>query len=153
MATTKKVARSKSLGKTRARAKAHDQELLKPAEAEQAEGAKLTLAPSPSLRSVDPKKSVEVPMTALCDLFDMGNYSHAYGDKRHVGALDLARNAIRHVSIELEVLGSAVNCEDPQFFNEDTATHCYRVASQMRAALQIVDAVAEFEKSNTGVYS
>jgi hypothetical protein len=86
-------------------------------------------------------------MTALCDLFDMGNYSKSHGNGRHVGALDLARNTIRHVSIELEVLGSAAVSEDPSYDADDVSAHCYRLAFQLRAALELVDAV---EKSEAG---
>ena len=89
-----------------------------------------------------PAKTVAVPMTALYDLFDMGNYGHHRpGDERAVSALDLARNVIRHAAIELEVLGKAVNSSDPEMFDDDVSTHCHRVAAQLHAALQIVDAL------------
>lgn len=85
-------------------------------------------------------KTVAVPMTALSQLFDMGNYS-TVPDGSDISALDLARNVIRHAAISLEVLGKAVSSNEMEMFDDDIATHCHRVAHQLQAALEIVEAL------------
>lgn len=101
--------------------------------------------PAPVVEQTQIPKSVNVPMAALCDLFDMGNYSKRHGALREVSALDLARNVIRHYALEIEVLGEAVNCPDHELFEDEISTHCHRVAWQLQAALELVNALAESE--------
>jgi len=84
------------------------------------------------------RKLVSVPLNALGQLFDLGNYGSTSNGPT---ALDLARNAIRHAAIELRVIGDAAGNPDAEMLDEEVTTHCHRVACQLEAALEIVDAL------------
>lgn len=86
-------------------------------------------------------KTVAVPMTAVVRLFDMGNWSDGYCDDQSVSALDLARNAIRHAALDMRVLGTATSNDDPSLDPEEICDHCHRVAMQLLATLEIIDAL------------
>lgn len=84
-----------------------------------------------------PTKTVAVPLAALGQLFDMGNY----GSAAEPEALDVARNVIRHAALELQVIGDAVGNPEANMLDDQICTHCHRVSTQLLAALEIVDAM------------
>ncbi|HKY39243.1 MAG TPA: hypothetical protein VJN18_25070 [Polyangiaceae bacterium] len=84
--------------------------------------------------------TVAVPISAITQLFDMGNYSSSPYDGTKLSAVDLARNIIRHAAIELQVLGDCIGAERT-ITDADLCSHCWRLSAQYEAAIEIINAM------------
>lgn len=87
--------------------------------------------------------NIPVPLTALAQLFDMGNYGGCADQV--LEPLDLARNALQHAAIELKFIGDVVGSPNPTLLDPEICSHCWRVAAQLEAALELVDALEEHD--------
>lgn len=133
-----------------ARANARDRGLLKRAVEEDSEGSSPASSTLRSIKAAEPvappareveTSTVAVPMKAVVQLFDMGNWSSGSGESLRVNAIQLAQNAIRHAALDLRVIGTAVSNEDPYLDPSEICDHCHRVSLQLLATLEIIDAL------------
>jgi hypothetical protein len=147
---TKAQSRPKSKKSTGSQAKAHDRRLLERAGVEDSEGSSPASSTLRGIRAAEPvepparevaSSTVAVPMTAVVQLFDMGNWSSGSGETLRVNAIQLAQNAIRHAALDLRVIGTAASNEDPYLEPSEICDHCHRVSLQLLATLEIIDAL------------